>query len=258
MHPRLLEIGHFILPTYGVLLALGLVLALLVCLRVAKLLALNTDKVANLAMLSVAVTLAGAKLLLAALHWQRYGIHALAFSLVNAGDAVFGGTAAAILICWGYARKVGLPVLRTADALAPALAVGSSIASIACFEYGCGYGTPTTLPWAAIYTSPFVAPGTPLGVPLHPTQIYASLAEYMIFVVLLWLLRRPHHDGEVMGAWLYLSGICRFFLSYFRGDEGRPSPSVFTLRQTIAIGMVLFGGLLWLRRGSADEAPDAA
>ncbi len=62
----------------------------------------------------------------------------------------------------------------------------------------------------------------PLGVPLQPTQIYASVAEFAIFVLLLWLLRRPHHDGEIMGAWLFLAGMANFFLAFCAATAGAP------------------------------------
>jgi phosphatidylglycerol---prolipoprotein diacylglyceryl transferase len=257
VHPRLFEIGHFILPTYGVILAFGLTVALLVFVRVARLLGLDTVKVSNLAFLAIVVMLAAGKILLAAAFWRRDGMRALGLSLADSGDILYLGIATAAVSCWLYARRSRLPVRRTADALAPALAVGSSVAFIACFESGCGYGTPTRVPWAVIYTSPFVAPGTPIGVPLHPTQIYASLLEYVLFVVLLWFIHRPHGDGEVMGAWLYLSGLCRYFLGFLRADSGPLLGSPLNLPQLIAIGMVLAGGSLWLQRRTGVKAPYA-
>ena len=124
---------------------------------------------------------------------------------------LLGGIALAIAASFWYARHADLPIRRSADALAPALALGCSIDSIGCLEAGCDYGTPTRGPWAIVFTSPYCAPGTPLGVPLHPTQIYASLADFAIFVLLLWLIYRPHHDGEIMGAWLFLAASATSF-----------------------------------------------
>jgi phosphatidylglycerol:prolipoprotein diacylglycerol transferase len=91
-------------------------------------------------------------------------------------------------------------------------------------------------------------PGTPLGVPLHPTQIYASLVEFALFVLLLWLLHRPHRDGEILGAWLFLGGLSNFLLTSLRGDSGWSLSGLITLTQLVAVAMVLAGGLLWLRR----------
>jgi phosphatidylglycerol:prolipoprotein diacylglycerol transferase len=224
VHPQLIQFGRVVLPTYGFLVALGVILALVVCLRTARLLSLDTDKIWSVALLAIVTALAG-RILLQLLRWQQY----------NFGLVIAGATAAAI-----YALRLGLPLRRVADAFAPSLALGSAAVSIACLEAGCDYGTPTRLPWAVIFNSPAM-PGAPLGVPLHPTQLYAGLAEFALFVLLLWLLYRPHYDGEVLGAWLFLGGLARFLLTSLRGDE-------VVATQWVGAAMVLGGGLLWLHR----------
>ena len=175
---------------------------------------------------------------------------ALPISDVLNGSRSPGPAAIAIAVVTGvlYALHLGLPLRRTSDAIAPSLALGSSVISIGCLEAGCDYGTPTHLPWAVVFTSRAAMPGTPLGVPLHPTQIYASLVEFALFVLLLWLLHRPHRDGEILGAWLFLGGLSNFLLTSLRGDAGWSLSGLITLTQLVAVAMVLAGGLLWLRR----------
>jgi phosphatidylglycerol:prolipoprotein diacylglycerol transferase len=103
------------------------------------------------------------------------------------------------------------------------------------------------VPWAVIFNDPAAAPGTPLGVPLHPTQVYTSLLQFLLFVFLLWLLHRPHNDGEILGAWLFLSGLSSSLLTFLRGDG-------VVATQFIGAGMVLAGGILWLRRQPVAQA----
>jgi phosphatidylglycerol:prolipoprotein diacylglycerol transferase len=83
-------------------------------------------------------------------------------------------------------------------------------------------------------------------VPLHPTQLYNSLLQFLLLVLLLWLLHRPHHDGEILGAWLFLSGLSSSLLTFVRGDG-------VVAGQFIGAVMVLAGGLLWLRRQPAAQ-----
>jgi phosphatidylglycerol---prolipoprotein diacylglyceryl transferase len=230
VHPHLIQFGHLILPTYGFLVAVGTILSLLVCLRTGRLLALNTDKIWSVALLAVVVALVG-RLLLNLLRWPAY-----TYSL---------GLAAVFLPATAYAARLGLPLRRTADAFAPSLALWTAVTAIGCLEAGCNYGTPTQLPWAVIFRSAQVVPGTPLGVPLHPVQLYACLVEFLLFVLLLWLLHRPHHDGEVLGAWLFLGGLSSSLLMLFRGDLVRDDVIV---AQLMGAAMVLGGGLLWFRR----------
>jgi phosphatidylglycerol:prolipoprotein diacylglycerol transferase len=225
VHPQLIQFGRLVLPTYGFLVAVGVVLALVLCVRTARLLSLDTDKIWSVALLAIVTALA-ARIVLLLLRWPEY-----AFS------AGLAGAAAAIV----YALRLGLPLRRTADGFAPSLALGSAVVSIACLEAGCDFGTPTHLPWAVIFNSPAAVPGTPLGVPLHPTQLYAGLVEFALFVLLLWLLHRPHYDGEILGAWLFLGGLARFLLTSFRGDGVVEA-------QLAGAAMVLGGGMLFLRR----------
>ena len=180
--------------------------------RTARLLSLDTDKVWSWALVAIVSGLVGSRILLILLNWPRYGASALTMSL--SGTRGPGPAAIAIAVATGvvYALHLGLPIRRTADAIAPSLALGSSVLSVGCLEAGCDYGTPTHLPWAVVFTNPAAMPGTPLGVPLHPTQIYASLVEFVLFVVLLWLVHRPHRDGEILGAWLFLAGLANFLL----------------------------------------------
>ena len=174
MHPHLFQFGRLVLPTYGFLVALGTILSLLVCVRTARLLSLDTDKIWSVALLAIVTALVASSILLILLRWPRlqpwYSDWPKPRSLPSTGVL--------------YALHLGLPIRRTADAFAPSLALGSAVAAIGCLEAGCDYGTPTHLPWAVVFTSPAAAPGTPLGVALHPTQLYASMVQFVLFVLL--------------------------------------------------------------------------
>jgi phosphatidylglycerol:prolipoprotein diacylglycerol transferase len=248
VHPHLFQFGRLVLPTYGFLIAMGTILSLLLCLRTARLLSLDTDKVWSMALVAIVTGLVGSRILGILLNWPRYGVRAWSMTLNGTrgpGTAAIAIAAATAVVC---ARRLGLPILRTADAIAPGLALGSSVVSVGCLEAGCDYGTPTHLPWAVIFTSPAAMPGTPLGVPLHPTQIYASLVQFVLFVLLLWLLHRPHRDGEIFGAWLFLAGLSSFLLAFLRGDGAWWLSGLVTVTQLVAAAMVLAGAFLWWHR----------
>jgi phosphatidylglycerol:prolipoprotein diacylglycerol transferase len=258
VHPHLFQFGRLVLPTYGFLVALGTILSLLVCVRTARLLSLDTDKVWSVCLMAIVTGLVGSRILMAVLYWPRYGVRALSLSLSGTRGPGFAAIAIAVATGVVYALHLGLPIRRTADAIAPSLALASSIVSIGCLEAGCDYGTPTHLPWAVVFTSRATMPGTPLGVPLHPTQIYASLVDFILFVLLLWLLHRPHHDGEIFGAWLFLGGLSNFVLTFLRGDGGPWISGLITVTQLVAAAMVLAGGLLWLHRPQPAQVPHGA
>jgi phosphatidylglycerol---prolipoprotein diacylglyceryl transferase len=235
VHPHLFQFGRLVLPTYGFLVALGTVASLLLLVRTARLLSLDTDKIWSVALLAIVTALIGGNVCLFLFRWPRYGL-----------GIAFAQVAIATVAGLAYADRLGLSIRRSADAFAPSLALGSAVASIGCLEAGCDYGTPARVPWAVIFNDPAAAPGTPLGVPLHPTQLYTSLLQFLLCVFLLWLLHRPHHDGEILGAWLFLSGLSSSLLTFLRGDG-------VVATQFIGAAMVLAGGLLWLHRQPAAQ-----
>jgi phosphatidylglycerol:prolipoprotein diacylglycerol transferase len=116
-----------------------------------------------------------------------------------------------------------LPVGKTFDVYAPALALGLGIGRLGCFAAGCDYGKPTTSFLGVVFTDPFSheVAGTPLGVPLHPTQLYEALATFLIFGILVLCYRYKRYDGQIFLLYLALYAAARFLIEFLRGDEDR-------------------------------------
>src|SRR5260370_17129165 len=134
-----------------------------------------------------------------------------------------------------------MPVFKTMDVFAPGLALGHAIGRLGCFAGGWCYGKPTRLPWGVTFTTPLAEKrvGTPLGVPLHPTQIYEFLVELCNFGLLVWLFRRKKFDGQIFGTYLFVYGVARYFLEFLRGDSDRGSVfnGLMTTTQLLPISM---------------------
>jgi len=262
VYPLLFHIGRIAIPTYGACTALALLAALAVSVREARQRGLPSQKVWNLGLIAILVTLLGGRLLLVATHLAAFRAHPFwvlglaspAGGWIGVGGAVLG-IAAAVL----YALAEGLPLLRTADAAAPAFALAFAINRIGAFFGGIDWGRRTHLPWGVTYRSilAYLWYRVPLGVRLHPVQLYDAACSLLILALLLWMLRsRRHvHNGEVAGAWLFLYGLCRFFVEFFRGDLAGPVmfSHVFTLAQVLSLLAVIVGGILWLQRKPRTE-----
>ena len=156
-----------------------------------------------------------------------------------------------------------MPALGTCDAFAPGLALGHAIGRIGCFAAGCCYGKPTNHWWGVTFHNPLAKEitGTPLNIPLEPTQLFESLVQLANFFFLMWLLKHRKFDGQVIGAFMFIYGIARFFLEYLRDDPGRGSVfgGALTGTQLISVGLVIAGGFIWwLRPGSKSAAPRPA
>jgi phosphatidylglycerol:prolipoprotein diacylglycerol transferase len=113
------------------------------------------------------------------------------------------------------------------------------------------------VPWAVTFHNPLAAEivGTPLGVPLHPTQLYEMIVELANCIFLVWLIKRKKFEGEIIGTYMIIYGFARYFIEFFRGDPGRGQFMGFMSdTQVIALCLVLGGGILWLRRVPLRQA----
>lgn len=262
MHPLLFHFGHIAIPTYGVCTALALLSALGISLFTARRAGLNADKVWNLELIAILTALIGARLLMIAAHPHTFRNHPFwllgLLTLPSFWYAV-GGVALGALAALLYAFAEGLPFLKSADVLVPGVALAFCINRIGAFCGGAAWGTPTSLPWGVVYRSvvAYLWYRVPLGVKLHPVQLYDAGVSCGLFVLLLWMGRRrkPRRDGEMLGAWLFLYGVIRFFLEFLRGDPARELlwDGAVTLVQVLSMVAVLGGGILWLRRPTRSE-----
>jgi phosphatidylglycerol:prolipoprotein diacylglycerol transferase len=132
---------------------------------------------------------------------------------------------------------------------APGIALGHVVGRFGCFFAGCCYGKPTTAPWGITFTDPFAQAnvGTPLGVALHPTQLYEAGAEAVILAILLLSERRGRlYGGRTFWLYMLLYAISRFIIEFYR-DDPRGSVGIFSTSQFIslilaplAIGMLIY------------------
>ena len=268
MFPRLLEIGRLSIPTYGFLSAFGLLVGLIICVKCAKRDGINGDQAWNLGIYSIIAAVLGSKLFLFVTDWDFWANqlthpNGTAFKiLATAGGVWYGGVLLGSVVAILYMWRQKMPILKTYDAYVPGIAFGHIVGRIGCFAAGCCYGKPTDKPWGVTFTNPLAheLSGTPLNVPLHPTQLYEAAANTIIFLVMLWTWRRKSFDGQVLGAYFFLYGVARFFLEFFRDDPERGSVfgGAMSVTQLVALCLVVAGGLLWMRRPVAKPAAVAA
>ena len=224
MFPEIFHIGFFHLHTYGVLVAAGFLAALWMAGRLARRDHLSHEAVTNLGIYCALAALAGAKVMMILIDVPYYWRHASEiFSLdtLQAGGVFYGGLIAALAVAWWYLRRAKLPALRTADVFAPGIALGHAIGRLGCFSAGCCWGVECHLPWAVTFTNPQsqALVGVPLDRPLHPTQLYESAAEFVIFTILYRRIARPHRPGAVISLYLMLYSAARFIVEFFRYHE---------------------------------------
>ncbi len=255
MHPILFEIGGWPVYSYGVLLAAAYLVGLQLGVVRARRAGVDPARVMDLGIYLIIAALVGAKLMLIAVDWEYFTSQPRELlSLVRAGGVFYGGLIAASVVGLWLIRRYKLPLWTTADLMAPGIALGHVIGRFGCLLAGCCYGRPTDVPWAITFTDPLAAAnvGTPLQIPLHPTQMYDAGAELLILVVLLSTERKGRpFAGRTFWAYLLLYGVSRFIIEFYRGDANRGtvfaslSTSQFLSLLLVPLSLLM---LAWLRR----------
>jgi phosphatidylglycerol---prolipoprotein diacylglyceryl transferase len=259
MFPRLFQIGSFSMPTYGLLVASGVLIGLWVSVRNSARQGIDPEHAWNLGIYVVLAGIVGAKVLYIINDWSSYAAHPgwiFSWSTLQAGGVFSGGLIGALVVAVWYMRRQKMPGLATCDAFAPGLALGHAIGRVGCFAAGCCWGKPTSHFWGVTFTNPLAQQlvGTPLNQALQPTQLFESAVELTNFFVLMWMFKRKKFDGQVFAAFMILYGTARFFLEFIRDDPGRGEVfgGLMSGTQLISICLVIGGGIIWwLRSGAA-------
>lgn len=259
MFPRLISIGNLSLPTYGALIAIAFLVALWVAVRFGARAGLDREKVMNLGIYCALTGLLGAKLLMILFDLPFFLSHPgeiFSLSTLQAAGVFQGGLVLAVAFAFFYTRRFGMPWLVTADAFAPGIAIGHAIGRLGCLAAGCCWGTVCDRPWAITFRNPETTTGVPHFQPLHPTQIYEMIAEAAVFIFLLWIARKPHRPGLIIGLYLIISSVLRFWIEFYRyHEQALPFGLPLSLTQWISLGLILVGAwILRPRRAPLAEA----
>lgn len=241
MHPVLLRVGNFELPSYGVLVATGIVFGWFLAARLARRSALRDDFVLDLIFWCVVAGLLGGRLTYVIVEWREFLRDPLGTLFSRAGQVFLGGFLAALLAVYIVSRRYGVSPLLAADVLAPALALGHAFGRVGCFLAGCCYGAPTNSPLSVCFPRLMSEKGEIVGsltyvdhlaqgyvsatdtcsLPVHPVQLYEALGNLLICGVLLLLWSRRSFIGQIALSYIILYSSMRFGLEFLRGDALR-------------------------------------
>ena len=183
------------------------------------------------------------------------GIVSFTFSDITKGISQFGtglvfhgGLIGGLISVTLYIKKNNLNWLKVSDWVAPYLALGHSIGRIGCFLVGDCYGKPSELPWAISFPNGI----PPTMITVHPTQLYETFIYFMIFLVLYKNRKRAKVKGVIMIQYLFLAGIGRFIIEFYRVN-----PKYFlnlSSAQLISIFMIIFSFIIYYY--SLDKTKD--
>ncbi|MGA2802068.1 MAG: prolipoprotein diacylglyceryl transferase [Verrucomicrobiota bacterium] len=217
MHPIAFQLGPLTIHWYGVMIALAFLVGLLTAARRARRENISGETIADVVLWLMVGGILGARIVYVTTYWKdEFAGQSFSeiFMIQHGGLVYYGGLIGAMIAGFIYIRWKKLPLWKTADVLAPSIALGNIIGRIGCLLNGCCYGRPTDLPWGIRFPSDHPTG----GLPVHPTEVYDALNNFILYLLLAWLFRRKKFDGEVFATYLIGYAIIRTVMEYFRGD----------------------------------------
>lgn len=222
MYPEIYRIGNFPITTYGIFLAVGMLLALFAASRLAARDGLPRERIYDLGMWTLIGGLVGSKLLMLLV---EDNVQVFTLDFLRSGGVYYGGLIGGFLTVVILIRFYDLPFWKVADALAPGVALGQAFGRQGCFAAGCCWGKPTDLWFGVHFTEAgHEYTGVPMYGPdgsdlyLYPTQLIESFTMLAVFFLLVWLHRRKKIDGQVLIAYGIIYSIFRFSIEFIRDD----------------------------------------
>lgn len=242
---------------YGILTALGFLFGFGTASRRAPMTGISGESILNLAPWIILGAVVGARLFYVVTYWNdEFANKPIweALKLGRSGLVYYGGLVGASIATVLYCRWAKLPLMRIADILAPSVALGHAFGRIGCLMTGCCFGRECSMPWAIVFP-----PGHPThGAPVHPAQVYESIANLALYAGLAFLYRRKKFDGQVWAVYLLAYAVVRSIVEAFRGDYAQKyivaglSPGQLTSLVIVAAGVAFWMGCAPKKPASAN------
>ncbi len=258
MYRILFTIGSFPIYAYGVMIALAFIVGILMAMQEAKKTGEDPERILDLSLYIILGAIIGGRLGYVIFHLDYYLKNPVQiFYFREGGLALLGGFVLAFILGRWHILRNKLSFWKYADIIAPSLAFGYGIARIGCFLNGCCFGVVSEkcgIRFPALNMPPvylrqlqdgLIAPGSPYTLPVIPTQIYASLSGFLIFLILIRLKKYKKYEGFIFLNLLLLYSLYRFIIEFFRFYESGYLFLNLTVGQVICIGLAL-GSLIFM------------
>jgi phosphatidylglycerol:prolipoprotein diacylglycerol transferase len=240
MYNDILKIGPLSIHGYGLMIGIGVIVALVVAAKRAKKRGLDTDFVYGLGLITLVFGFIGAKLLYCIVEIEAF-LNEPMQVLSGSGFVLYGGIIGGILAAMVYCKYKKVNFFEYFDLAVPSVAIAQGFGRIGCFLAGCCYGRETDSCIGIMFHNSSIAPN---GIKLIPTQVFSSAGNFLIALVLLLYARKNRKTGKVGALYLILYSVGRFIIEFFRndyrGNVGVLSTSQFISLVILAIGIAMF------------------
>lgn len=271
MHPILFNIGDFYVGTYGVMIVIGMFIGLALGRHLAKKVGIAPDLIYDMAFFVLLAGFVGARILFILTNLDHFFDAPLSYIFAREGFVFLGGFIGAAAVAIAFIKIKQMPMWDVGDIAAPSLALGHGIGRIGCFLAGCCYGRPVgeglgflgvsfphvhkesgetflSFAWRDHLDAGLISPDAAGSLPVYPTQLFESAANFLIFGTLLFLWRKRAFSGQIFVFYLLFYGAARFLIEFLRGDEGRGLwfGGLLSTSQILSLIAIGAAGALWL------------
>lgn len=240
MYPVLVKIFGIPIYSYGLFLALAFLICVILVLRRAVSIGIAPHHILDLSLYIIISGILGARILYVIINWDYYIMHPVEIILLNKGGLVFhGGFILAFLVGVFFVKRRKLPIWEVVDIIILYVPLGQAIGRIGCFLNGCCFGKPTNSIFGIQFPQySFAANQFGINHIVHPTQIYSSLVNLFIFIILGIRMKHRRFNGQIVLDYMFLYGVTRFLIEYLRADN----PALFyglNIPQIVSILMIV-------------------
>lgn len=233
-----LTIGGITIHGYGVMIAIGILMAYFTGEKLGKKYGLDTEEIDTIIFLVLVGGFACAKLVYCLTVFDQFLADPLSV-LGSGGWVVYGGIIGGLLAGYAYCKYRKLDFIGYFNALAPCIALAQGFGRIGCFFAGCCYGIETHTVLDVHFPDGSLGPGSSVGA--LPTQLIMSAGNFLIFLILLQSLKKEKTKDITAALYLILYSAGRFLVEFIRGDSARGFIGPLSTSQFIAVFIFLLG-----------------
>lgn len=236
MCPIFFKFGPIAIYSYGLMMAIAvLVCSFFIQKEAKKELGLEKEQVVDLVFWTIIAGIVGARLYFVIANWNYFLLNPVEIIMLMKGGLSWqGGLILAAIVGVGFVRWKKWPLLKVVDLVIPYVALGQALGRIGCFFNGCCYGKEVS--WGIYFPVHHAR--------LHPTQLYATFALFIIFVILRYLRPRNTVPGRMFVLYLVLASLQRFVIEFFRDDHELLWGGL-SLYQFFCLGFFIIAGLVY-------------
>ena len=237
----LFEIFGIQIKSYGLMIAIGIIVAATLFINKGKKKGLDEDSLLNVIIFAILGGMLGGKGLFIITEFKNIINEPSILLNFGYGFVIYGAIGGGALAMYLYCRRKKWNIIEMIDITVPGLAIAQGFGRIGCFLAGCCYGAETTSPLGVVFPENSLAPA---GIHIHPTQIYSSIFDFSLGFILLYYSKKQRKNGKVMGLYLIIYSIGRFIVEFLR-DDSRGNVGVLSTSQFIAIFTLVFGIIIF-------------